>query len=163
MEFGYNSKILYIMTARKRSLGQGNVFTPVCHSVHGGVFPACITGHMTRGFCIGGGESASRGVCLQEWGGGTTGYGQQAGGTYPARMHSSSKLLPEWGVNEHASIIARRKYLHHCDCWVDLRRQWNVNLIFVSINTTKYEPRFMTLTNKKYHNINKKINDRIKN
>ena len=24
------------MTARKRSLGQGNIFTPVCHSVHGG-------------------------------------------------------------------------------------------------------------------------------
>ena len=25
-----------IITARKRSLGQGNVFTRVCHSVHGG-------------------------------------------------------------------------------------------------------------------------------
>ena len=24
-----------IFTARKRSLGQGNIFTPVCHSVHG--------------------------------------------------------------------------------------------------------------------------------
>ena len=40
-------------TARKQSLGQGNVFTCVCHSVHkgeGGVdFPASITGHMTRG------------------------------------------------------------------------------------------------------------------
>ena len=24
------------MTARKRSLGQGNIFAPVCHSVHGG-------------------------------------------------------------------------------------------------------------------------------
>ena len=24
------------ITARKRSLGQGNIFTPVCHSVHGG-------------------------------------------------------------------------------------------------------------------------------
>ena len=28
---------LYIFTARKRSLGQGNIFTPVCHSVHRGV------------------------------------------------------------------------------------------------------------------------------
>ena len=29
-------------------LGDGNVFTPVCHSVHSGVgFPACITAHMT--------------------------------------------------------------------------------------------------------------------
>ena len=25
-----------LMTARKRSLGQGNIFTPVCHSVHRG-------------------------------------------------------------------------------------------------------------------------------
>ena len=35
----------YIITARKRSLGQGNIFTPVCHSVHGGGgIPACIAG-----------------------------------------------------------------------------------------------------------------------
>ena len=27
---------LTLITARKRSLGQGNIFTPVCHSVHGG-------------------------------------------------------------------------------------------------------------------------------
>ena len=63
-----------VFTTRKRSLGQGNVFTRVCHSVHGegGVdFPACITGHMTsiRGVglpaCTAGhmivGVSASRG------------------------------------------------------------------------------------------------------
>ena len=31
------------ITARKRSLGQGNVFTPVCHSVHMGGLP---TPHM---------------------------------------------------------------------------------------------------------------------
>ena len=29
--------ILPVFTARRRSLGQGNVFTPVCHSVHRGV------------------------------------------------------------------------------------------------------------------------------
>ena len=28
--------VLWLITARKRSLGQGNIFTPVCHSVHGG-------------------------------------------------------------------------------------------------------------------------------
>ena len=27
----------FLVTARKRSLGQGNIFTPVCHSVHRGV------------------------------------------------------------------------------------------------------------------------------
>ena len=56
----------YIFTAHKRSLGQGNVFTPVCHSVHGGGFLACITGHMTGGLHLGnlppGGGSAYRRV-----------------------------------------------------------------------------------------------------
>ena len=28
--------ITKVITARKRSLGQGNVYTHVCHSVHGG-------------------------------------------------------------------------------------------------------------------------------
>ena len=28
----------HIVTARKRSLGQGNVFTPVCHSFHSCVY-----------------------------------------------------------------------------------------------------------------------------
>ena len=57
-----------MFTARQQSLGQGNAFTPVCHSVHGvgGGFQACITGHMTSIQ----GRSASRwvckeGVCLQ--------------------------------------------------------------------------------------------------
>ena len=29
-------KFIILITARKRSLGQGNILTPVCHSVHGG-------------------------------------------------------------------------------------------------------------------------------
>ena len=29
-------KVIKFITARKRSLGQGNIFAPVCHSVHGG-------------------------------------------------------------------------------------------------------------------------------
>ena len=37
---------LFIFTARKRSLGQGNIFTPVCHSVHrGGGLPQCMLGY----------------------------------------------------------------------------------------------------------------------
>ena len=47
-------------------LRQGNVFTPVCHSVHRGVsVPACTTGHMTRGVSVQGisvWESLSRWV-----------------------------------------------------------------------------------------------------
>ena len=46
-----------VITARKRSLGQGNVFTRMCHSVHRG-----------RRSALGGSTfraPASRGVCLQ--------------------------------------------------------------------------------------------------
>ena len=62
-------------TTRKRSLGQGNVFTPVCHSVHGG----------RAGLHPGGRVSAFWGVGV-----GHTplmGYGQRAGGTHPTGMH----------------------------------------------------------------------------
>ena len=47
-------------------LRQGNVFTPVCHSVHGvGVsVPACTTGHMTRG-SLSGGVSVQMGGSVQ--------------------------------------------------------------------------------------------------
>ena len=39
----------YIFTARKRSLGQGNIFAPVCHSVHQGVcLPQCMLGYIPR-------------------------------------------------------------------------------------------------------------------
>ena len=31
------TRVIQIVTARKRSLGQGNIFVPVCHSVHRGV------------------------------------------------------------------------------------------------------------------------------
>ena len=44
-----------IVTARKRSLGQGNIFTPVCQSVH-------------RGACVVGGGAGGGGVCGC-WGG----------------------------------------------------------------------------------------------
>ena len=36
-------------TARKRSLGQGNIFTPVCYSVHRG--GACVVAPGGRGVC----------------------------------------------------------------------------------------------------------------
>ena len=54
-----------MLTCFQRSLGQGNIFTSVCHSVHRGVgFPACITGHMTRR-SLHLGRSASREICIQ--------------------------------------------------------------------------------------------------
>ena len=39
------SNDVLIFTARKRSLGQGNIFTPVCHSVHRGGLPKCMMGY----------------------------------------------------------------------------------------------------------------------
>ena len=57
-------KSVSIITARKRSLGQDNVFTRVCHSVHGGGLPGGIClqmgGCLREGLPRGGG-SASRG------------------------------------------------------------------------------------------------------
>ena len=57
-----------------RSLGQGNVFTPMCHSVHGG------GGLHPGGVCIGmGGLHPGGGQTPLD----TTGYGKRAGGTHP--------------------------------------------------------------------------------
>ena len=35
----------HFITARKRSLGQGNIFTPVCHSVHRAGLSQCMLGY----------------------------------------------------------------------------------------------------------------------
>ena len=63
-----------IFTARKRSLGQGNIFTPVCHSVHGGGHAwqgGMAGGHAWSGGVLGmggmrgqGGMHGERGVCM---------------------------------------------------------------------------------------------------
>ena len=48
-------KMMGIVTARKRSLGQGNMFTPVCHSVHRGGVRGCSRGGrvwLIRGACV---------------------------------------------------------------------------------------------------------------
>ena len=43
------SNLTWLVTACKRSLGQGNIFTPVCHSVQGGsTWPATPPPHGTR-------------------------------------------------------------------------------------------------------------------
>ena len=55
-----------IITARKRSLGQGNIFTPVCHSVHRGGIPACIAGSIPT--CLAAGGRCAIPACIGEWG-----------------------------------------------------------------------------------------------
>ena len=71
-KFGYNEQIF---TARKRSLGQGNMFTPVCHSVY-------------RGGLVPGVAGPGGGGCLVE----TPPTATAAGGTHPTGMHSCYKL-----------------------------------------------------------------------
>ena len=65
--------VLGFITARKRSLGQGNIFTPVCHSVHrGGVRGCC-----QWGVCMvasGGGGVVAWGACVVALGGGCVWY-----------------------------------------------------------------------------------------
>ena len=49
-----------IFTARKRSLGQGNIFAPACHSVHRG-WGLVLVGYLLQGACSGGGVPAPGG------------------------------------------------------------------------------------------------------
>ena len=74
-----------VITSRKLSLEQGNIFTPVCHSVHrGGLVRGVLSGGVPgpRGVCYGG--SAPGGVP----GGDLPRMGTAEGGTHPTGMHS---------------------------------------------------------------------------
>ena len=70
---------LCIFTARKRSLGQGNIFAPVCHSVHSG---GGVPGQVPRDKVHPPGPGTPPGAVH------TGRYGQQAGGTHHTGMHS---------------------------------------------------------------------------
>ena len=58
-----------LFTARKRSLGQGNIFTPVCHSVHRGRGLAWFLGGDVHGCSRGGMCGCCRGACVVAPGG----------------------------------------------------------------------------------------------
>ena len=59
---------LIMITARKRSLGQGNIFTSVCHSFCPGGWWACVEeGCAWRGACVAG-RHVWQGVCIAEVG-----------------------------------------------------------------------------------------------
>ena len=61
-----------IITARKRGLGQGNVFTPVCHSVHEGE-EVCPGGGLCSGHLCLAQSVREGGLC--PWGGSVQGGG----------------------------------------------------------------------------------------
>ena len=87
------AKAISIITAGKQSLGQGNVFTPVCHSVHGGLGFAYHRSH-DEGVCIQEGFVSRWSASVKRGGGGwadppsdTMRYGKSAGGMHPTGMH----------------------------------------------------------------------------
>ena len=86
------------VTARKRSLGQGNIFTPICHSVHRGV-PAR-------------GGACSRGVPGRDPPRTVT----AAGGTHPTGMHSCFWIyLVNYEFGELQNLCSGRKFpSYHC-------------------------------------------------
>ena len=91
--------LLSLITARKRSLGQGNVFTGVCLSTGGLASQHASLVTWPRGV------SASRGVGqtpLQE----NMGYAQRAGRTHPTWMRSC--LLSIQGVRSNGDALALR-------------------------------------------------------
>ena len=86
-----------IVTARKRSLGKGNIFTSACHSF------CPHRGSVSRGVCLEGGSvsggasvsrvgCASRGSSVDLPPSDTMGYGQQAGGTHPTEINACLNL-----------------------------------------------------------------------
>ena len=77
-----------IVTARKRSLGQGNGFTPVCHSVHRG--GGQVSAPLHAGIHPPGRQPYPLGRHPRPLD--TMGYGQHAGGTYPIGMHTCLNL-----------------------------------------------------------------------
>ena len=77
------SKYVCIFTASKRSVGQGNVFRSVCHSVQGGLCPG---GSLSRGVSVQE-ESLSRGVSVQ---------GVSVG--RPPRNQKSGRYAPHWNA-----------------------------------------------------------------
>ena len=88
-----------LVTTRKRSLGQGNIFTPVCHSVHKGGVPGQVPpspgqvhppGTPPGRFTPGGRYTSGRYTPPGAVHAGR--YGQQAGGTHPTGMHSCFQI-----------------------------------------------------------------------
>ena len=85
-----------IFTARKRSLGQGNIFAPVCHSVHRGI---CLSAfwdttpprsrYLPRDQVPPGADPPGRPPYAVHAGR----YGQQAGGMHPTAMQSCWKFI----------------------------------------------------------------------
>ena len=89
----YLSPCSLFITARKRSLLQGNIFTPVYQSVHTGVSQHALQVASQHALQQGGAWSggSAPGGCLVET---PTRTATAAGGTHPTGMHSCSIIIP---------------------------------------------------------------------
>ena len=106
----------------KRSFGQGNIFTSVCHSVH------------RRGGLVPGGFSNFSGRVLQFFGGGVSPpeYSQRSAGTHPTGMHSCYKipLLQSHGVTRIVCVISDfRIFTVYLSKTGAVRRQFIVKIV----------------------------------
>ena len=100
------------ITARKRSLGQGNIFTPVCYSVHGGGCMVALGGGGHAWLLLGGhawllwGGHAwlLRGVCMAALGGGACVVAQGGMHGCSGGVHGCSRGGDMHGIRRHTEI-----------------------------------------------------------
>ena len=87
---------MVVITARKRSLEQGNVFTRVCHSVHGVSVQGglCPGGSRSRGLCTGGWVSVQGGLSSR----GSLSRGEGFCQEYPPCMVKSGRYASYWNA-----------------------------------------------------------------
>ena len=104
----FNQFVLYFYR-RQQSCSQGNIFTPVCHSVHGGCLPQCMLGYHIppRADTPGSRHPRKQTAPRSRHPAGsrhpyrkqtpppeqTPAYGQWAAGTHPTGMHSCYKII----------------------------------------------------------------------
>ena len=106
-----------IFIARKWSLGQGNVFTPVCHSVHRGVYPSIQWGRHPPPKA----DMPSLGRHLPQADSphsDTTGYSQQVGGTHPTGIHTcffSEHLVIHLCIQRLITFVEKYSAMFDCE------------------------------------------------
>ena len=104
--------LVSIFTARKWSLGQGNVFTPVCHSVHRG----CVSQHSWGRPPLQGRHALPRQTPPPH--SDTTWYSQQVGGTHPTGMHTclfSEYLVIHLCIPRLITFVEKSSALFDCE------------------------------------------------
>ena len=108
----------HFVTAGKRSLGQGNIFAPVCHSVHrAGVYPSMHLGHYI----------SSCTLLTLSWCGGSI---QVTSNAWWDRSHDTTpppRQTPPLGRHPHPwppPSLGRHPSLRHPPPWADTPLQW---------------------------------------